>query len=80
MMSTKTLVKIFWSLGVRLARCCAGSVHCYIGGYVLNYVVTLLLQYGEQLILKKFYHDPTRYLGSQFLGAINAQKGSFNVS
>jgi hypothetical protein len=29
---------------------------------------------------EKFYHDPTRYLSSQFLGAINAQEGSFNVS
>jgi hypothetical protein len=38
-MSTKTLVKIFWSLGLLLARCCAGSVHSYIGGYVLKYVV-----------------------------------------
>jgi hypothetical protein len=31
LMSTKKLVKIFWPLGVRLARCCAGSVHSLIG-------------------------------------------------
>ena len=43
-------------------------------------LVPRLLRYEQQLILKKFYHDPTRYLSSQFLGAINAQKGSFNVS
>ena len=44
--------------------------------------------YGTGIIQKpgpdpsspEFYHDPTRYLSSQFLGAINAQKGSFNVS
>ena len=37
-MSTKSLVKIFWPLGVRLAHCCAGSsVHSYIGGYVVKY-------------------------------------------
>jgi hypothetical protein len=29
---------------------------------------------------KKILHDPTRYLSSQFLEAINAQEGSFNVS
>jgi hypothetical protein len=36
--------------------------------------------YGQQLILKKFYHNPTRYLSSKVLGAIKAQKGSFIVS
>jgi hypothetical protein len=25
---------------------------------------TILLRYGQQLILKKFHHDPTRYLSS----------------
>jgi hypothetical protein len=39
-----------------------------------------ILRYGQQLVLKKFYHDPTRYLSSQYLGAIDAQEGSFNVS
>ena len=42
-MSTKSLVKIFWPLGVRLAHCCAGSVHSYIGGYVLKYVVKYIV-------------------------------------
>ena len=42
-MSTKSSVKIFWPLGVRLARCCAGSVHSYIGGYVLKYVVKYIV-------------------------------------
>ena len=42
-MSTKSLVKIFWPLGVRGARCCAGSVHSYIGGYVLKYVVKYIV-------------------------------------
>ena len=36
MMSAKTLVKIFWPLGVHLTRCCAGSVNSYIDGYVLK--------------------------------------------
>ena len=43
LMSTKILVKIFWPLGVCLARCCAGSVHSYIGGYVLKYVVKYIV-------------------------------------
>ena len=30
-------------LGVRLARCCAGSVHSYIDGYVLKYVVKYIV-------------------------------------
>ena len=42
-MSTKSLVKKFWPLGVRGARCCAGSVHSYIGGYVLKYVVKYIV-------------------------------------
>jgi hypothetical protein len=42
-MSTKSFVKIFWVLGVCLARCCAGSVHSYIGGYVLKYVVKYIV-------------------------------------
>jgi hypothetical protein len=41
-MSTKILVKIFWPLGVRLARCCAVSVHSYI------YIGWYLLKYHEQ--------------------------------
>ena len=36
-MSTKSLVKKFG------ARCCAGSVHSYIGGYVLKYVVKYIV-------------------------------------
>ena len=43
LMSTKILVKIFWPLGVHLARCCAGSVHSYIGGYVLKYLVKYIV-------------------------------------
>jgi hypothetical protein len=43
-------------------------------------VLVTLLRYGQQLILKKIYHDPTRYLSLQVLDAINAQEGSFNVS
>ena len=43
LMSTKILVKIFWPLGVCLARCCAGSVHSYIGGYVLKYVIKYIV-------------------------------------
>ena len=43
LMSTKSLVKQFWPLGVRGARCCAGSVHSYIGGYVLKYVVKYIV-------------------------------------
>jgi hypothetical protein len=39
-LSTKSLVKIFWPLGVRLAHCCAGSVHSYIGGYFSLRLVT----------------------------------------
>ncbi len=42
-MSTKILVKIFWPLGVCLACCCAGSVHFYIGGYVLKDVVEYIV-------------------------------------
>ena len=42
-MSTKILVKAFLALGVPLARCCAGSVHSYIGGYVLRYVVKYIV-------------------------------------
>jgi hypothetical protein len=42
-MSTKSLVKKFWPLGVLEARCCAGSVHSYIGGYVLKYVVKYIV-------------------------------------
>ena len=33
-----------------------------------------LLRYGQQMILKKFYHD------AKFLGAINVQEVSLNVS
>jgi hypothetical protein len=29
---------------------------------------------------EKIYHNPNRYLSSQFLGVINAQEGSFAVS
>jgi hypothetical protein len=36
--STKCLVKN-WFLDVFLGRCYAGSVHSYIGGYLLQYVV-----------------------------------------
>ena len=43
LMSTKILVKIFWPLAVPLARCCAGSVHSYIGGYVLKYLVKYIV-------------------------------------
>ena len=43
LMSTKMLLKIFWPLGVCLACCCAGSVHFYIGGYVLKYVVEYIV-------------------------------------
>jgi hypothetical protein len=43
LMSTKILVKILWPLGVHLARCCAGSVHSYIGGYVLKYLVKCIV-------------------------------------
>ena len=39
----KKFRKIFWVLGVRLARCCAGSVDSYIGGYVLKYVVKYIV-------------------------------------
>ena len=39
----KILVKKFWPLGVRGVRCCAGSVHSYIGGYVLKYVVKYMV-------------------------------------
>ncbi len=42
-MSTKSLVKKCWTLGVRGARCCAGSVYSYIGGYVLKYVVKYIV-------------------------------------
>ena len=43
LMSKKILVKIFWPLGVHLARCCAGSVHSYIAGYVLKYVIKYIV-------------------------------------
>jgi hypothetical protein len=39
----KKLLKIFWPFGVRLARCCAGSVYSYIGGYVLKYVIKCIV-------------------------------------
>ena len=44
-MSTKSLVKIFWPLGVRGVRCCAGSVNSYVDvdGYVLKYVVKYIV-------------------------------------
>ncbi len=38
-LATKSLVKKFQILGVHLVRCCAWSVHSYIGGYVLKYLV-----------------------------------------
>ena len=39
----KKFRKKFWVLGVRLARCCAGSVHSYIAGYVLKYVIKYIV-------------------------------------
>jgi hypothetical protein len=39
----KKFGKKFWPLGVRLARCTAGSVHSYIGGYVLKYLVKYIV-------------------------------------
>ena len=39
----KKMVKKFWPLGVHGARCCAGSVHSYIGGYVLKYVIKYIV-------------------------------------
>jgi hypothetical protein len=39
----KKFGKKFWVLGVHLARCCAWSVHSYIGGYVLKYVVKYIV-------------------------------------
>ena len=39
----KNFVKKIWPLGVRGARCCAGLVHSYIGGYVLKYVVKYIV-------------------------------------
>ena len=39
----KNFGKNILALGVRLARCCAGSVHSYIGGYVLKYVVKYIV-------------------------------------
>ena len=43
LVSTKSFVKKICVLGVRLARCCAGSVHSYIDGYVLKYVVKYIV-------------------------------------
>jgi anthranilate/para-aminobenzoate synthase component II len=42
-MSTKTLVKKFWIIGVCLVRCFDESVHSYIGGYVLKYVIKCIV-------------------------------------
>ncbi len=39
----KKFGKNILALGVRLARCCAGSVHSYIGGYVLKYLVKYIV-------------------------------------
>ncbi len=39
----KKFGKKIWPLGVRGAHCCAGSVHSYIGGYVLKYVVKYIV-------------------------------------
>jgi hypothetical protein len=39
----KNFGKKIWPLVVHLARCCAGSVHSYIGGYVLKYVVEYIV-------------------------------------
>ena len=67
---------------VCLAFCCGARATLapkHKGGTTKDLIFVTTLQATIDFE-KKIYHDPTRYLSSQFLGVINAQEGSFNVS
>jgi hypothetical protein len=57
-MSTKSFVKNFWVLGVCLARCCAGSVHSYIGSVLTD---NYLVEAGRTLRYRELTREDNRF-------------------